>query len=392
MPGGLPDARFRSVQARKGSPMRNVLYVDLRAQWHEEREHLLPLLEAVFERGDFIGGVAVEALEERLAERCERKYAVALNSGTDALILAMKALGIGPGDEVITPPNSFVASTAAIVALGATPVFADVLEDQCIDPAAVEAAITPRTAAIMPVHLTGRIADMDALQAIAVRHGLAVIEDAAQSIGSLWRGRPAGSLGTIGCFSAHPLKNLNAAGDAGYLVTDDKAIADRVRILRTHGLRDRNTVMEWGVVSRLDTLQAAILGFRMTHLDRVIARRRANAELYREALVDAPVFIAPCKAHEFNSFHLFVIQTDYRDKLQSFLAQRGIQTGIHYPIPIHLQPAAKSLGYRRGSMPNCERQADRILSLPIHQFLEPEDVAAVADGIVTFHHEARALA
>jgi len=356
--------------------MRQVPYVNFPAQYDIERDEIHALVDQVFTKGEFVGGAVVEALEAELSAATGRPYAVALNSGTDALILGMKALGIGPGDEVITPPNSFVASTAAIVAVGAVPVFADIRADQNIDPDAVAAAITPRTKAIMPVHLTGRMADMGPLMALAEKHGLAVIEDAAQSIGSRYDGKLSGSFGTIACFSGHPLKNLNAAGDAGFLVTADPQVADRVRLLRNHGLIDRNTVVEWGTVSRLDVLQAAILRLRLAKLDTVIAARRCNAALYRSLLPTG--LNAPCRPVEFNSFHLFVVQVDNRDEIQRRLGERGIGTGVHYPVPIHLQPAAQGLGYKPGSMPVTETQARRILSLPIHQFLSEDDVRYVA--------------
>jgi dTDP-4-amino-4,6-dideoxygalactose transaminase len=302
---------------------------------------------------------------------------VTLNSGTDALILAMRALNIGPGDEVITPPNSFVASTAAIVAVGASPVFADVLPDQNIDPAAVEAAVTPRTKAIMPVHLTGRMADMNPLMAIADKHALAVIEDSAQAVGSTYDGRMSGTIGTFGCFSAHPLKNLNAAGDAGFLVTADAELAARIRRLRNHGLINRSDVQEWGIVSRLDTLQADVLRIRLRNLPSVIERRRRNAAQYRAELAGLPLFIPPCRNIEFNTFHTFVVQTDRRNDFQKYLADKGIETAIHYPVPIHLQPAAAHLGLGRGAFPVTERQADQILTLPINQFLSAADISYI---------------
>jgi dTDP-4-amino-4,6-dideoxygalactose transaminase len=260
-----------------------------------------------------------------------------------------------------------------------------VRDDQNIDPEAVAAAITPRTRAIMPVHLCGRVADMGPIMELADRHGLAVIEDAAQSIGSRYVGRNAGTFGTVAAFSAHPLKNLNAAGDGGFLATNDQAIADKVRLLRNHGLADRNTVTMWGTVSRMDTLQAELLRIRLRRLGDVIERRRRNAETYKRLLVDAPVFIPPCHNHEFNTFHLFVIQADRRNELQAHLTRCGIGTAVHYPIPIHLQPAAQMLGHRRGAFPATERQSDRILSLPIHQFLADEDQRYVADEIKAFY-------
>lgn len=366
------------------TPVRQVPYVDFPAQWADERDEILATVEAVFQRGEFVGGPDIAELESELAAFTGTKHAVAVNSGTDALILGMKALGIGPGDEVITPPNSFVASTAAITALGATPVFADVRDDLNIDPVAVAAAVTPRTKAIMPVHLTGRIADMDPIRAIAEKHGLAVVEDAAQSAGSQYDGGMSGSLGTLGCFSAHPLKNLNAAGDAGFITTDDGPLADRIRRLRNLGLADRNTVAEFAGVSRMDTLQAAILRLRLRKLPRVIERRRNNAARYFEALDGLPLVLPTEGVREFNTFHTFVIQTESRDDLQTFLADQGIMTTIHYPIPIHLQPAAQGLGYGPGDFPVTEHQAGRILSLPINQFLGPGDLAYVADTIRRF--------
>jgi dTDP-4-amino-4,6-dideoxygalactose transaminase len=361
-----------------------VPYVNLAAQYAAERDVLLPAIDKALAGGQWIGGPMVEEFEAAAARYLGARHVVSVASGTDALILGLRALGIGPGDEVITPPNSFVASTAAIHFAGARPVFADVLWDQNIDPAAIEAAITPRTRAIMPVHLTGRMADMDAISALASRHGLAVIEDAAQAMGSRFNDRHAGTIGTVGCFSTHPLKNLNAMGDGGFVVTQDDALADRLRRLRNNGLADRNTVTEWGVVSRLDNVQAAILRQRLDGLDDVVAARRTNAAHYRSLLNRRLVFSPPCRNEEFNSFHTFVVQVDGRDELQSFLAARGIGTAIHYPVPIHLQPAAKSLGYKRGDFPVTERQAGRILTLPVHQSLQAAEIEYVAETVNEF--------
>lgn len=362
-----------------------VPYVDLGAQFSEERKELMGIAERVFAEGAFVGGAAIGQLEEEIASFVGTRHAVAVNSGTDALTLAMRALDIGPGDEVITPPNSFVASTGTIVHVGAAPVFADVRDDQNFDPAAVEAAVTPRTKAIMPVHMTGRVCDMNALQAIADRHGLSVIEDAAQAMGSTYHGKRSGSFGDVGCFSAHPLKNLNACGDGGYVTTNDEAVAERIRRLRNHGMTDRNTVVEFGYVSRMDTLQAEILRMRLGRLASAIERRRRNVELYREHLDPAHVFIPPCRDYEYNTFVLFVVQLDRRDELQAHLADLNIGSAVHYPIPIHLQPAAASLGYRKGSFPVVERQAERILSLPHHQYLREDQVRFVADAVNAFY-------
>jgi dTDP-4-amino-4,6-dideoxygalactose transaminase len=361
-------------------------YVDLAAQYAEERAQLLPIIEGVLASGNYIGGEVIERLESKLAALCGVKHAITLNSGTDALILGLRALGIGPGDEVITPPNSFVASAAAIVHVGAKPVFADVLPDQNIDPERVASAITPRTKAIMPVHLTGRVADMDPIMALARAHGLFVIEDAAQSVGSGYGGKPAGSFGDVGCFSTHPLKNLNAIGDGGFATTNNDDVAAAIRLLRNHGLVDRNTVREFGFVSRMDTLQAAVLEFRLGRLDGIVEKRRANAARYRAQLDSKRVFVPPDRQIEFNTYHTFVIQTDRRDALQKHLADQGIGTAIHYPVPLHLQPAAASLGHKQGDFPVTERQAARILTLPVNSSLTPEQVETVAKEVNEFIH------
>lgn len=363
---------------------REVPYVNMAAQWAEEREELLPIIERVLAEGHWVGGAAVAEFEAAAARLCGVAHAVALNSGTDALVLGMAALGIGPGDEVVTPPNSFIASTAAIVQLGARPVFVDVRDDQNIDPERIEEAITPRTKAIMPVHLSGRIADMAPIMEIARRHGLWVVEDAAQSVGSRYDDRMSGSFGQVGCFSTHPLKNLNACGDGGFLTSDDEAIAEAVRALRNHGLVTRESVARFGQVSRMDSLQAAILSFRMGRLDETIRRRRANAALYRERLDPELVFMPEDREREFNTYHTFVIQVDRRDELQAFLKAHGVGTAIHYPVPIHLQPASAGLGTRAGDFPVTERQAGRILTLPINQTLSSDDIFYVADRVNEF--------
>lgn len=361
--------------------MWRIPYVNLGAQYAEERLELLPLLEAVLSSGMYVGGQEVDALEQEIAEYLGIRHAVALNSGTDALIFGLVAAGIRPGDEVITPPNSFVASTAAIIRAGAIPVFADVLTDGLIDPDAVEAAITPRTAAIMPVHLWGGICDMDALRAIADRHGLAIIEDAAQAMGTRHHGRRAGTLGIVGCFSAHPLKIFNAVGDAGFIVTDTAQIANRVRLLRNHGLVDRNTVSEFATVSRLDALQAAVLRLRLKKLDSNIERRRANVDLYRSLLVNVPIRLPHNKSYEFHTFVNFVSQCDRRNALQRHLTRKGVQTVVHYSTPIYLQPAATALGYRRGQFPVTERLCETILALPANQTLRREDIEYVCSEV-----------
>ena len=366
-------------------PLR-IPYVNLVAQYEEERAELLPIIDRVLASGQYIGGSVVMGTEQRLAELCGVKHAVALNSGTDALVLGLRALNIGAGDEVITTPNSFIASAAAIVHVGAKPVFVDVLADQNIDPGQIAKVVTPRTKAIMPVHLTGRVCDMVPIVDAARRYGLMIIEDAAQAIGSIYAGQPAGSFGDIGCFSTHPLKNLNACGDGGFVTTNRDDIAAKVAALRNHGLVDRNTAAVFGFVSRMDTMQAAILDFRLDRLADIIRRRRENAAHYR-ALLDSERIMVPLDRQiEFNTYHTFVIQVDRRDELQRHLASKGIGTAIHYPVPIHLQPAAAPLGYQMGDFPVAEHQAQRILTLPINQTLRPSDIDEVAAEVNSFVH------
>ena len=329
-------------------------------------------------------GEYILKFEKALADYHDMEYAIVTSNCTTALHLSLKALGIGPGDEVITPPNSFVASTAAIVQVGARPVFVDVQTDQNIDPDLIPMAITSHTRAIMPVHLSGRVAEMESIETVAERHGLYVVEDAAQAIGSRYREKPSGSLGTIGCFSTHPLKNLNACGDGGFLTTDDKNIAERVRLMRNHGMVDRETITSFGQVSRMDALQAAILCFRLERLSDVIEKRRRNTNRYLVGLNSEKIFVPIEAENEFHSYHTFVIQVDRRNLLRKFLGSRGISTAIHYPIPIHLQPAAAYLGYGKGDFPITEKQAGRIVTLPINQYMTDQQVDYVVDSVNQF--------
>ena len=368
--------------------MTKISYVDLSTQWEDERAELLPIIEEALAKGNYVGGYVageqVEQFEHAVAKVCDARFAVALNSGTDALICALRALEIGSGDEIITPPNSFVASTSAIVQVGATPVFVDVLPDQNIDPSLIESAITSRTRAIMPVHLTGRMAEMQEISALAKKYDLHVIEDAAQAIGALYEGQPSGSIGEIGCFSTHPLKNLNACGDGGFVTTSDSELAEKITLMRNHGLTNRNTVERFGIVSRMDVVQAVILSYRLSRISGVIENRRHNASIYRAELDTDYVFIPDENEHMFDTYHTFVIQGERRDELRSYLMSNGIETAIHYPIPIHLQAAAQFLGYKQGDFSVCERQAERILTLPIHQYMSEKEVSYVASCVNEF--------
>ena len=339
----------------------------------------------VFDHGQFVYGDEVTEFEQRFADYCGTQFAVSLNSGLDALILALRALGVGPGSEVITPPNSYIASSGAIGLLGARPVFVDVRCDYNIDPLAIEQAITAKTKAIMPVHLTGRPAEMDAINAIAKRHGLPIIEDAAQAIATKYKERLAGALGDIGCFSFHPLKTLNACGDGGIVVTNCRQIQQRIIQLRNHGLKNRDECMEWGYNSRLDTIQAAILNIKLAHVDRWASKRRANALHYKEGLTGVGDLVLPRdQPHEYATYHTFIIRSKRREALKSYLNRLEIHAGVHYPIPIHLQPAADYLGYKQGDMPEAEAQASEILSLPVQQGIDASGIDYVINAIKQF--------
>jgi len=359
--------------------------IDLQQRFHEERAELLACVERVLESGHFVLTPELNDFEEKIAAYTGAKHCIGLNSGTDALMIGLMAMGITRGDEVITSPISFVASTGSIAHVGGTPVYADVRDDQNIDPAEIEKMITPRTKAIMPVHWTGRISDMHAIQEIADRHGLMIIEDSCQSMGATYHGQHGGTFGAVGTFSAHPLKALNATGDAGFMITSDDAIAETARRYRNHGLVDRDTCLDYGVNSRLDVLQAEILLYRLGRLESITERRRHNVNLYRQLITAPEVFIPPCQAHEVNPFVMFPIQAERRDDLKAHLESKGIMSLIYYGTPLHLQPAAKRYGYQRGDFPNAERQADRVLALPHHQHLTEDEIAEVAGEVNAFY-------
>ena len=353
-------------------------YVNLKTQWKIEKKSLLPIIEKVLSEGDYVNGGEIDKFEANVAKICSRKFAVAFNSGTDALTMGLKLLNIKKGDEVITPPNSFISSTTSIAHVGAKPVFADVLDDQNIDPKEVEKKITKKTKAIMPVHLTGRICEMNQLKKISKKYKIPIIEDAAQSIGSKYYNKPAGSFGDIGCFSAHPLKNLNACGDAGFMVTNNYNYYTQAKKFRNHGLEDRSLVKKYGFISRMDVLQAAILNYRLKNLKTIIKKRRNNANFYYNNLNRNFYKLAEEKEYQFNSYHTFVVQVENRGNLIKYLNSKKIGTAIHYPIPIHLQPASKYLKYKKGSFPETEAQSRKILTIPIHQNLSLKELKKIA--------------
>ena len=362
----------------------NIPYVNLAAQYSLEKDELLKEIDFVLSSGQYVGGKIVQNLENQISKYVGVSDVVCLNSGTDALILSLKALGINPGDEVITQANSFISSTSVIKLIGATPVFADVTKDQLIDPDHIKTLITKKTKAIIPVHLTGRIAEMDKINRIAKKNNLFVIEDAAQSFGSVYKNKKSGSLADVAAFSAHPLKNFNACGDAGFITTNNKSLAKKIRLLSNHGLINRNKSTMWGTVSRLDTLQAAILLNRFKRFKKLIDSRIRNAKLYSKLLNKKYIYFAESRKDCIDTYHTFVIHVKKRDKLMNFLSKNGINTAIHYPIPIHLQPVGQELGYKKGSLPNTERQAKEILTLPVNQTLQKNSIEIISKFVNDF--------
>ena len=333
-------------------------------------------------RGDYILGPDVAAFEEEFARFCGVAHGVGVDSGTSALELSLRGLGIGPGDEVITAASTFVATTLAIAHTGARAILVDVdPSTYTIDPRAVAAAIGPMTRAIVPVHLYGQCADMEALLALARRKGLAVVEDACQAHGARHRGERAGSLGDAAAFSFYPSKNLGAAGDGGIVVTRDALLADRVRMLRNYGQRRKHHSEIVGHNRRLDTLQAAMLRVKLPHLDAWNAARRAHAASYDEALGAAPVIRPAVAAENEPVWHLYVIRVDDRDTVRARLAEHGIETGVHYPVPVHLQPSHRSLGHGPGDFPISERLAEEGVSLPMYPELPTNAADRVAAAL-----------
>ena len=365
-----------------------VPFVDLNQRIAEEREELRTCLDRVLDSTQLILGPSVESFEAAAARAIGVPHVIGLNSGTDALMMALWSLGIGKGAEVITSPVSFVATTGAIVHVGARPIYVDVSADQNLDPDRIEAAITPRTKAIVAVHWGGRVAAMDRIGEIAKVHGLAVIEDAAQAMGATYRGSHAGTFGAAAAFSAHPLKLLAALGDAGFLALRDVDAARRVRLHRTHGLETRDHCVEYGVNSRLDALHAAILEMRLATLPALIERRQRNVAIYRELVNQGPIVLPAEEPHERIAWTFFNAQAERRDELRTYLADHGVETQLYYATALHLHPAAAALGYSRGSFPIAEAQCDRVVALPIHQHVTEEQVAYVADRINAFYRTA----
>jgi dTDP-4-amino-4,6-dideoxygalactose transaminase len=369
----------------------SVPLLDLKAHYAPIKQDVLAAMSAVLESNQFIMGPPVGECEKQIAAYCQCKHAIGVSSGTDALLIALMAENIGPGDEVITTPYTFFATGGSIARTGAKPVFVDIRPDTFnIDPALIEARITPRTKAIMPVHLYGQCADMDAILDIAARHNLPVIEDAAQAIGAEYRGRRAGSMGKYGCFSFFPSKNLGCAGDGGMVTCNDDATAELLRVLRMHGSKPKYYHSLIGGNFRFDSIQAAVINVKLPHLDTWSAARQSNAARYRRlfaaaGLADSPVGLpveAPGMRHIYNQF---VIRVERRDELQAFLRSQNVGNEIYYPVPLHLQKCFENLGCREGDMPVSEAAARQTLALPIYPELSDAQAEYVVESIKKFY-------
>jgi dTDP-4-amino-4,6-dideoxygalactose transaminase len=367
-------------------------FLDLKAQFSSIKEDVVEAVTNVLISQQFILGPEVKSFENEIAEFLGCRFAIGCASGSDALLLSLMAIGIQPGDEVITTPFTFVATAGSIARLGAKPVFADIDPQTCnLDPAQIEKAISQKTRAIIPVHLFGQSAEMSAIMKVAEAHGVAVIEDAAQAIGALYHGKPVGTLGTLGCFSFFPSKNLGGAGDGGLITTNDATLADRLKLLRVHGSRSKYEYEVLGINSRLDSLQAAILRVKLRRLHSWTNGRRRNAETYRNLFSRAGVSQIKVPVELDGLFHVynqFVIRVQDRKRLREHLRQTGVPTEIYYPSSLHLQPAFKYLGYKTSDFPEAESASAEVLALPIFSELTVDQLQTVVDAIAKFYDDA----
>lgn len=360
--------------------------IDAVAQYYALKPQIDEAVLEVFASGNYILGPAVSRFEAAIADYCQVKHAIGVANGTDALLLTLDALGIGPGDEVITSPFTFFASAEVISQAGANPVFVDIRPDSYnLDTAKLEAAITPRTKAIIPVHVFGQMVDMDELMEIAGRYGIPVIEDACQALGASYKGKPAGSIGRAGCFSFFPTKNLGGCGDGGMIVTNDDDLAAQLRILRVHGSSPKYYHSMIGYNSRLDALQAAILRVKLPYLDGWNRRRRELSTLYSEQLRDLPLRLPVEQDHRYATYHLYIIQTSRRSELIRFLNERGVASGIYYPVPLHKQEVYSHLHFE--SFPEAEHASQGTMALPLYPEMSEEDQAYVIETVRAFFIE-----
>lgn len=354
-------------------------------QFSDYRE-IINEIEKLVKRCDYTLGKSVDEFEDNIKEITGSHFAIGVGSGTDALFLSLKAAGIDKGDEVITTSYTFFATIGAIVTAGATPVFVDIREDYNINPNLIEKAITEKTKGILPVHWAGLPCEMDAIMDIAERNNLFVIEDACHTIRAEYKKKPAGTFGLTGCFSMHPLKNLNVWGDGGYIITDSEKMHDKLVLMRNHGLINRDECSVFAYNSRLDSIQAIVANHLLKKIDHITESRIAHATLFDKQLTEISQIKVPQRSENVKQvYHLYIVYAERRDELKQYLNENQIDAKVHYPIPMHLQPAAKSLGYKRGDLPICERICDSVISFPVHEFITDEQINYIVSKVMEFY-------
>ena len=359
--------------------------IDLKYRYIDEHKQILKSINKLLKKGNLILTEEVKTFEDNICSYTKMKYCLSLNSGTDALMMSLWALGVKKGDEVITTPISFIASAGAIAHIGARPVFVDVGEDFNIDPKKIVKAITNKTKAIMPVHWGGRICDMEAIIAISKKFKIPIIEDAAQGMGAFYKKRHSGTFGVISAFSGHPLKNLGAIGDSGFIVTNNKDIYEKIKLYRNHGLVSRDKTSIFGINSRMDSINAEVLSFRLKKLKSVIKNRNKNVELYKKYIDTDKVFIPKNNKYETNSYVMFLTLCEDRDGLQKYLLKNNIQSLVYYGTPLHLHGASMVFGYKKGDFPIAENICNKVLALPHHQYLNENQIKFVSKKINSFY-------
>ena len=363
-----------------------VPFIDLKQRYLEEKDDLLKAIKRVVSKGHLVLTDEVKQFEERVEKYTNSKHAISLNSGTDALMMALWASGIKKNDEIIQPVISFIATTGATVHVGAKPVYCDVGPDQLIDTEQIEKYITKKTKAIMPVHWAGKTSNMTRIMDIAKKHNLLVIEDSAQSMGSYYNNKHGGTFGIAGAISCHPLKNLNALGDGGLLLTSNSKIYEKVKLMRNHGLKSRDNVVMYGVNSRLDSLNCEVLKMRLLKLKNIVARRKRNANLYQKLIAAPEIRFSQKNKNTKDAYVMFIVFAKKRDQLQKYLLKFGIETMIYYGTPLHLHKAAKVFGYKKGDFPIAESQCKEVLALPHHQHLSESQISLVSEKINKFYN------
>ncbi|OXS55990.1 transcriptional regulator [Cohnella sp. CIP 111063] len=366
----------------------NIQLIDLKKQYESIKTEIHTAALGVLDSGSYILGPDVQRFENEIAEYCGTKYAIGVANGTDALLLTLDALGIGPGDEVITTPFTFFATAEVVSQMGATPVFIDIdPKTYNLDVSKIEQAITAKTKAIIPVHIFGQPANMDEILSIASKHSLHVVEDACQAIGSQYKGRPIGSMGAAGCFSFFPTKNLGGYGDGGIIVTNNEQLMSRLRILRAHGSNPKYYHSMIGYNSRLDPLQAAMLSVKLKYLDGWNAKRKELSLKYNEAFRDLPITCPYAAEDRKHVYHLYIIQTEFRNELISHLEKNGVASGIYYPVPLHRQNVYLELGYEEGSLKEAEEASNRTMALPLYPEMTEEEQQYVIDTVRDFFNK-----